>query len=381
VLFSLISYRSPAKTTATDINVIAIHTSMDVYDYKYEVTPEVLLEHYLRNSKSIQEVDSSMSMQEADPSKSIQEVDSSTSMQEAYLSMSLQEAGPSDLSIDPATSPINIYFWPENALTGDLFVDSLEESNTVAIIRRDLLQNPRDMVISGAIVEHVVEPPGPGSYHPRIMYNEKKDYYFKRYNAALYIRADVPPDMKIKKRLVPISAVIPENKIFAPLVSVIPNLEDLNFSPGENTYAPFGFAGGKYRTSPVICYGSAFSSLTADEVKHSGSDFLALILNEGWMKNRKANRHFNWFAICRAVENRRFLVKSSNEGISAFIDSKGNVIDQLSGSANGAIRTNLRVNDRQTFYTRFHTFILFGILIAGAVSLIFIIYKGKPRNP
>lgn len=348
ILISLISYRSLAKTTATNINVIAIHTSMDVYDFKYEVKPEVLLEHYLRNSKSIRE---------ADHSKSIKETE------------------PSNASSDPVISPINIYFWPENALTGDLFVDSLEKSNTVATIRRELLQTPRDMVISGAIVNQVVEPPVPGSYRPRIMHNKEKDYYFKRFNAALYIRTDVPPRMKVKKRLVPITEVIPVNKIFAPLVSMIPNLEDLNFSPANNTYEPFEFAEGKYRTSPVICYGSVFSSLTAGEVKHTGSDFLALILNEGWMKNRKANRHFNWFAICRAVENRRFLVKSSNEGISAFIDSKGNVIDYLSGSTNGAIKTTLRVNDQQTFYTRFHKFILLGILIAGGIILIILGYN------
>ncbi len=344
VLISLIIYRAPYATSVTDINVVAVHTSMDVYDFKYEVAPEVLLENYIRTSKK--ELPQ-WNAQKFDPGKP-------------------------DLQ-----SNLNIIFWPENALTGNLFSGNLHSSEAVQMIRRNLIKETQTVVVTGAIVDQKVPAPAPGSYHPRILHNKEEDYYFRRYNAALYIRPEGPPVMKVKKRLVPLSELVPASRIFAPLVSLIPNLEDLNFSPADDSYISFGFSGGEARTSPVICYGSAFSAFTADEIKHTGSGFMAVILNEGWMKSKKAYRHFNWFAICRAVENRRFLVKSSNEGISAFIDSKGNVIEQRSGTTNDAISARLRINERRTFYTRFHKILLFGILVAGGVILTLLRYNNK----
>ncbi|MDT8433027.1 MAG: hypothetical protein RQ746_16030 [Bacteroidales bacterium] len=424
LIISLIMFRSPADTTKTGINVIALHTSMDVYDYKYEVNPDELLEASISSTKNY--------------------LDSSTT---------------------------NIVFWPENAIMGDLFLDSLNSSHVVQRIRNELLNEkvpldfsemleveekgmeekgmeekgmeekgmeemmelkgkraeklettgpeekeapgtkPNVILVTGAIVDQITPPPPPDSYQPQILYNAEKNYHFKRYNTALLIISDATPRVKFKKRLVPMSEQVPKQKLFAPLVRLVPNLEDLNFSPAGEGYPVFDFGTIEItsasnspikknshisqdtnttqsdlthpdsrntldiQTSPIICYGSAFSTFTAKEVLQTNSSFLAILLNEGWMKSNTAYRHFNWFATCRAIENRRFVVKSSNEGITTLIDSKGTSKEQLSGTTSGAVTGDLEVNETLTFYTKYHPYIAWGILISGILTILVILLR------
>ncbi len=164
---------------------------------------------------------------------------------------------------------------------------------------------------------------------------------------------------------------MPDSRLFAPLLKQIPILADLNFSTREQQgYPLFAFNDDSCRTTPIICYGAAFSNFVAGEIRNSGANFLTMIFNEGWMKSKKAYTHFHWFALCRTIENQRFLVKSSNEGITAITDHSGSELGRLGGNINGAVGGTLEVNDRLTFYTRYHRLITMVLLLGGLAGVI-----------
>ncbi len=308
---------------------MAVHTSVDVFDYKYSVDPDLLLKEYL------------------------------------------------DLTTPNLDSnKLNIIFWPENALTGEVFLDDPENSTTVKMIREKLGFSPDIYLVTGAIVDEKTDPPDPGAYSPNILFDQEESYYFKRYNAALKINATDPVDIKVKKRLVPFSEKVPSSRIFSPLVSIVPNLADLNFSANEDVSDVFSFGDERFITNTIICYGSAFSAFVAGETKDAGSTFLSLVLNEGWMRSDKAYRHFQWFAVCRAIENQRPLIKSSNNGVSAMIDERGRTQKFISGHNPGVIKGNIQTNEVPSFFTQHHKKIIFGILILAMICLFGLLSRG-----
>jgi len=267
------------------------------------------------------------------------------------------------------SSESNIILWPENALTGDICLNDLSSSKAIVSLKKKLQDFPGTTIITGAVVEEIVDSPAEGTYAPNIMFNHDSSYYFKRYNTALRISQNIPAEIKYKERLVPFSESLPTRKIFSPMVSRVSNLAELNFSAADSENPAFSLDHG-IRTSPIICYGSAFSSFTANEIRGTKSSFISIVSNEGWMKSKKAFNHFKWFAICRAIENRRFLAKSSNEGISALIDEKGEILESISTIEPGVITAKLQANDEYSFFTLHYKYVYILIMIGGPLLLL-----------
>ncbi len=112
------------------------------------------------------------------------------------------------------------------------------------------------------------------------------------------------------------------------------------------------FQAGPHSYGIFICYESVF----ADEVRHfaeMGAEVLVNISDDGWYGDTSAPwQHLNMVRM-RAIENRRWILRSTNTGVTAAIDPEG----RLTQSAPRHIRTALAVHydyrDDITFYSRY----------------------------
>jgi apolipoprotein N-acyltransferase len=86
----------------------------------------------------------------------------------------------------------------------------------------------------------------------------------------------------------------------------------------------------------AVCYEVAYPSLYGREVRR-GAEVLATITNDGWYGDSAAPRQHLALAILRAAENRRWLVRAANTGISAIIDPYGRVVSRLEVGQRGVI--------------------------------------------
>ena len=85
----------------------------------------------------------------------------------------------------------------------------------------------------------------------------------------------------------------------------------------------------KIDVAPIICYESIYGEFVAKQA-NQGADFLCILTNDGWWGDSPGHaQHFS-FAKLRAIENRKWVARSANTGISGFIDEKGNVIQKTS---------------------------------------------------
>jgi apolipoprotein N-acyltransferase len=123
-----------------------------------------------------------------------------------------------------------------------------------------------------------------------------------------------------------------------------------------------GFRKGKQRGVGKFANGNTFSificyeAIYAGEIREfarNGAQLLVNISNDGWFgKSEAAEQHIR-MARVRAVENRRWIIRDTNSGITASIDPYGNVQRVLRRDMRGSADLPYDFRGDQTIYTRF----------------------------
>ena len=86
-------------------------------------------------------------------------------------------------------------------------------------------------------------------------------------------------------------------------------------------------ATGKDRTVTVlICYEDILPGFTNDAVRHADPELLVNITNDAWFGDTSEPWEHLALAKFRAIEHRRYLVRSTNSGVSAIVDPLGRIV-------------------------------------------------------
>ncbi len=120
-----------------------------------------------------------------------------------------------------------------------------------------------------------------------------------------------------------------------------------NFKPGKETFN-FTLPQGKFGV--LICFEIIFPDLCRKFVKN-GADFLVTITNDAWFGRTSAPRQHLTIATFRSVENRVFIARAANTGISGFIDPVGRIMKQGKLFTEEAMIGTIRLSKKKTFYT------------------------------
>jgi len=123
---------------------------------------------------------------------------------------------------------------------------------------------------------------------------------------------------------------------------------------------------------PLICYEIIYSG----KINKTNSDF-DLILNiseDGWFGNSVGPyQHFS-HSIFRSIEEGKNLIRSANNGISAFINPKGQIIKHIKSTERGVIEIKSFDQTKKTLFSSFGNKIFFYFLLI-YISLFFFLKK------
>jgi len=178
------------------------------------------------------------------------------------------------------------------------------------------------------------------------------------------------PQRYDKIRLFPFGEYIPYKNIIPWSYFGVPDID--NFMLGK-TPVTFDFSGSVFATT--ICWENLFPSLVRQFAKN-GAQFIVNITNEAWFGKTAAPYQFVSMNVFRAVENRVYIVRCANSGVSCFIDANGRVLKRLvdehgrdiftSGTLNGSVVAI----DSRTLYTQFGDWFVWLNLMATALVLL-----------
>jgi apolipoprotein N-acyltransferase len=127
------------------------------------------------------------------------------------------------------------------------------------------------------------------------------------------------------------------------------------------------------RVGTFICYESVFPTYIR-QFANQGAQILFNISNDGWFG--KSSARFQHFEIVRmrALENRRWIIRSTNNGISAAIDPAGRITQQEPPYRESAAVLSFNYESSTTFYTRYGDWF---ILLCAAIAVPGLV----PRRP
>ena len=85
----------------------------------------------------------------------------------------------------------------------------------------------------------------------------------------------------------------------------------------------------------------------------NGANLIAVITNDGWWGNTPGYRQHESYARLRAIENRRWVIRSANTGVSCIIDPYGEITESRPWVQTAVIRKYVPAKNDLTFYTRY----------------------------
>jgi apolipoprotein N-acyltransferase len=123
---------------------------------------------------------------------------------------------------------------------------------------------------------------------------------------------------------------------------------------------------GTHKIGTFICYESVFPNFVR-KFAAGGAEVLFNISNDGWFGKSAARLQHLSMVRMRAAENRRWILRSTNDGITATIDSAGRLRGTLPLYTEATSYTGFSYIQGQTVYTRFGDW--FPLLCAMAAGL------------
>jgi apolipoprotein N-acyltransferase len=127
--------------------------------------------------------------------------------------------------------------------------------------------------------------------------------------------------------------------------------------PGGNTLGVF------------ICYEAIYPG----EVRRfaaNGAQLLLNISNDGWFgRSAAAEQHLHMVRV-RAVENRRWIVRSTNNGYTVSVDPYGRIIEPLPPDVRAAVDLPYDFRTDETIYTRFGNWFAWLCVIVSAILVL-----------
>ena len=148
-----------------------------------------------------------------------------------------------------------------------------------------------------------------------------------------------------KMHLVPFGEYTPYKQLFFFAGHL---LDGLNFVPGSRRNL-FSVDGRRYGV--FICYESIFGN-EIREFALKGAEVLVNLSDDGWYGDTSAPWEHLDMARMRAIENRRWLLRDTNTGLTASIDPDGRIVSQMPRHIRGAVEVPFAYRHEITFYTR-----------------------------
>ena len=106
----------------------------------------------------------------------------------------------------------------------------------------------------------------------------------------------------------------------------------------------------KHRYGVFICYEAVFADEVRQFARH-GAEVFVNISDDGWYGDNSAPwQHLN-MARMRAIENRRWLLRDTNSGVTAVIDPYGRVRQSIPRHQTGELEAEFGFRNDLTFYT------------------------------
>ncbi|HEY4286227.1 MAG TPA: apolipoprotein N-acyltransferase [Puia sp.] len=272
----------------------------------------------------------------------------------------------SDSAIDANTV---LVVWPETALYNErgFIEDSLRQDFFLRPLWDFLHRHPRINLLSGL--------EGGRLFDHRHSSSAQKipnsDKYYESYNSAVLFDSTGPITFYHKSRLVPGVETLP------PFLHILDSWFEkfggtTSGYTGQDDRTVLNTTNHSYHIAPAVCYESIYGEFMSRYVRN-GANLIAVITNDGWWGNTPGYKQHKSYARLRAIENRRWVIRSANTGVSCIIDPHGEITESRPWAQTAVIRNYVPAKNDLTFYSRYGDCLSRVVLVLTGLFLVWII--------
>jgi apolipoprotein N-acyltransferase len=237
--------------------------------------------------------------------------------------------------------------WPETAIPVQVWEHEIPTDGYYQRVFEFVKKYPSIMLVTGIDSYKLWGENNPGGFSIRTLKNGE---HYEAFNTAMATDNTGKIVLYHKSKLVPGPESLPSWLGF--MGSIFSDLGGSSGTLGKSDSAVvFSMPGNPYKTAPIICYESIYSNYVTEYVRN-GANVLSIITNDGWWKNTPGYRQHESMARLRAIETRRWVVRSANTGISCFINPNGTVLDAQPWDTAAVIKMNIPPRESLTFYAK-----------------------------
>ncbi len=192
-----------------------------------------------------------------------------------------------------------------------------------------------------------------------IFLKKKNIQWVDIFNSVIQIGINKDIEFHHKSKLVPAVETFPYKKFFSPILgNILLNFGGTVMELGKENY-PSVFLNPYLgiKIAPIICYESVFGEYVSNFFKKKNVELMVIITNDGWWGFSQGHKQHMYYARIRAIENRKYIARSANTGISCFINEKGEIMSYIPYGKEGFLYNKIYLNDKKTFYIKHGDFL------------------------
>lgn len=201
--------------------------------------------------------------------------------------------------------------------------------------------------------------------------NEDGSEERKSYNAAvLFSSAGERVETYHKTKLVPFTEYFPYQEQLPGIYSLLESFDVHFWEPGEEQTV---FIHPEFSFSTPICFEDSFPNITRGFVR-DGAEVILNLSNDYWsLTDVEAKQHFA-ASLFRAVENRRYLLRSTASGITTAVDPQGRVLFELPTFVPAAAVVDIPIiqDQKTTLYTRLGDYYIILLMLCLAACILWV---------
>lgn len=322
-IFSFYIYNTTSSVSEKKINTLLLQPNLDPYKHKYTKSKKEILDNIINLSNSFN------------------------------------------------NDSIDLIISPETSITYKLNERFINSAIPINKIKKILLD--KQEFLTGITTEKTYKDSTNIPEYAR--YYKPGKIWYGFYNSALFFNDTSNIKIYNKSKLTPAVEKLP----FLKLIKFSNNLSiDLGGIVGSLGYQKerevFRDYEKKYSIAPIICYESVFGQHITEFIK-KGANVLAVITNDGWWGDSEGYRQHLSFSKARAIETRRYIVRSANTGYTVMINNKGEIIKKIPVWSKSALVCSPYLFEDITFYSKHGDYIGKICLFISFIWIVIFLYR------
>ncbi len=281
-------------------------------------------------------------------------------------------------SLINASGPVDIAIWSETAVTNVSYNFNFGHDFSYLLNR---LKRTKTSLLTGFVDFYIFKNDEEIPTTAKL-YNENPLSYYSSYNSALLLQpsgdTSYPPQIYHKMKLTPFSEKMP----FIDILSFAKKWFEWgvgisSWTPGSTEKNLILHTGSdSVAIAPIICIESIYPYFVRDFV-NKGAGVLVVITNDGWFDHTPGPEQHYLIAAMRAIENRRYLARAANTGITGFIKPTGETLKKAPQYQQTGIEAKIPILHNISIFYYFGDYLPILSVVLLAIIIIFIFFDKR----